>query len=202
MAHYFIDGDNNPVSRTQYSELLTGDDYVHIYYRSQDGHFKKRKNQENFMENCGADIIEFVPVDGKVKNATDFAISIAAGRLLADPKCDSVYLISGDTHFKFIADQLTLQTERTNIKYCSTLLEAIIHSPGKIKDIGLFYVILKDKFGKEAGEKIMKQIQLLTIKKYEDSTNVDIKERSLYEKTKTKIRNYFGLSRSGRSVQN
>ena len=123
-AIYYIDGDNGPGSRTKGIEVLGENDFMKIFYSSQNNYYKDVEKQ-NAVKESGSYRTEFVEVKPG-NNSVDFAICIDVAKQLEQTKGlpPVICLISADKHFDVIAEQLGESFDGVNVVTARTVDEA------------------------------------------------------------------------------
>lgn len=180
MAIYFIDGDNCPGTRTEGIKYLTENDQVYVFYAQSNSFYSKDNNRGALVDATDAKV-EFCKIkDGK--NAVDFSVAVKAG-FFAAQNIESIFLVSCDKHFEYIADLINAQLGKKNdVKRVNYLSDAFLYEPDKIANIETAELILKNALGKNEGSNLLNRIQELNSFKTEYSYKENRRAQGLIQR--------------------
>lgn len=129
-----VDGDNSPGTRTEGVSALCKEDELYIYYSSNNKFYLDQSNQNvlRLESDCN---IHFKKIkDGK--NAVDFAVAMDMATLSTEEKSTRIVLISGDKHFRIIANQLAERYHNPNVFVENNIYDAVLkHKLPEIKSV-------------------------------------------------------------------
>lgn len=161
-AIYYVDGDNNPGTRTGGLENLGYGDIVKIFYNNQNPYYRDsatRKNMENMTE-CRLDFREVECGN----DAADFGICVDAARVLSETftRPPLICLISADKHFCSMKKQLEVCFPKANIVTAKTIEEAYLNASClALNSLDKLRRFLEKKYGRKNGEKVFRDIETL-----------------------------------------
>lgn len=161
-AIYYVDGDNNPGTRTGGLENLSYGDIVKIFYNNQNAYYKDTANKKT-LENMTECRLDFKEVECGT-DAADFAICVDAARVLSETfsRPPLICLISADKHFCSMKKQLEVCFPNANIVTAKSIGEAYMNASClALNSLDKLRTFLEKKYGRKNGDKVFRDIETL-----------------------------------------
>lgn len=162
IAMYYVDGDNNPGTRTGGLENMGFGDIVKVFYNNQNTYYRDSANRKK-MEDIAECRLDFVEVECG-NDAADFAICVDAANVLTETftRPPLVCLISADKHFCSMKKQLEARFPNANIVTAKTIEEAYMEASClALNSLGKLRTFLEKKYGRRNGDKVFRDIETL-----------------------------------------